>query len=925
MTRTSPTAAADSEAPWRTEVAGAVRPLVADLLETAEREISNFSSDLLDQSAVTIELRQQVDDRLAGLAARVLVHELDVARRAGRLDAPTSRARFLAFVESVRTAGASLISTDYAALETLIRTEVADLVAARVELFERLRSDRSALVTAVLGGADPGPVVGVRSTGDLHAGGRSVCIVTFAAASVVYKPRPMELHGHFNGLVSWLAERADLDLPTIDLLVRDGYGWSEFVEHGACADLAAVDRFYARHGALLALLHGLNGTDMHYENVVARGEYPVVVDVETLLHPDLGESALTGPDPAARLLADSVLRTALLPLILVGEGGVRDVSGLDGGGGGAASRALHWADAGLDTMHAVRRPATLAPATNRPSYDGTHPDPKDHLASLLRGFRRAYDALVAHRDELLAGPLLTALEEAEVRLVPRPTFVYQTVLAESLHPSLLGAPDARREFFGVLGGGSGLLIADTVEHEVTDLVRGDVPVLRARGGSTQVRTSNGQVIDAELKESPVAAVRRKLARLGAQDRSHQEWIIGASMASRTGPEQHLADRGTSTVSAVPDPQLLLNRAMVLADEILVAAQRDGDRVGWVSLELVDRQHWTVQSLGAGLTDGYLGLALFLGQTGSIAGADRFGALALDVLPQLGRLLDVFGQDPAMAGAVGVGLDGLPGMALGLDRMSAMYPEVPEVRALRDACLDLLDSICPAGSDDWSTFTAAQAAELATVLTAMGLKPRLRDRALQELGQRSDELFTRPEPGYVSGSAAAAAVLAHHGRAVPSGALHALAELAASAQPGWCHGAAGVVPALLATGRSDDLLPWVRSIGTREILRDHSLCHGELGELDLLLQVAVHGQGHAVGHEANLHVTRMTARLLGVLSDRPPTGAAPYGVRSLGLLTGLAGIGHGLLRLGFGDRVGSVLNPLDLVSRPGAPSPSIQKS
>ena len=57
-------------------------------------------------------------------------------------------------------------------------------------------------------------------------------------------------------------------------------------------------RFYHRQGALLALLYVLDGTDMHYENLIAVGEQPVLVDVETLFHPShapAGASAVTRP------------------------------------------------------------------------------------------------------------------------------------------------------------------------------------------------------------------------------------------------------------------------------------------------------------------------------------------------------------------------------------------------------------------------------------------------------------------------------------------------------------------------------------------------------------------------------------------------------------------------------------------------------
>jgi lantibiotic modifying enzyme len=80
----------------------------------------------------------------------------------------------------------------------------------------------------------------------------------------------------------------------------------------------------------------------------------------------------------------------------------------------------------------------------------------------------------------------------------------------------------------------------------------------------------------------------------------------------------------------------------------------------------------------------------------------------------------------------------------------------------------------------------------------------------------------------------------------------------------------------------------------------SLCHGELGVLEALT-------GCAPDHEpAAVARARGIAFLLGALEKFGPCCGTPDGVPVPGLLTGLAGIGYGLLRLGFVERVPSVL-------------------
>ena len=41
--------------------------------------------------------------------------------------------------------------------------------------------------------------------------------------------------------------------------------------------------FYIRFGEILALSYILNATDLHMENLIAYGEYPVIIDLETFI------------------------------------------------------------------------------------------------------------------------------------------------------------------------------------------------------------------------------------------------------------------------------------------------------------------------------------------------------------------------------------------------------------------------------------------------------------------------------------------------------------------------------------------------------------------------------------------------------------------------------------------------------------------
>ena len=138
-----------------------------------------------------------------------------------------------------------------------------------------------------------------RIEGDLadpHNGGRSVQIVRFEDGSrVVYKPKDLRLDVAWHSLIERL-NRAEppIALKAVRAIARDGYGWTEFIDHTGCADQDGCKRFFRRAGAWLALFHCFAANDMHQENMIAAGDHPVPIDLETILQANAEENKAAG-------------------------------------------------------------------------------------------------------------------------------------------------------------------------------------------------------------------------------------------------------------------------------------------------------------------------------------------------------------------------------------------------------------------------------------------------------------------------------------------------------------------------------------------------------------------------------------------------------------------------------------------------------
>jgi len=943
--------------------------IVAPFVRQALRRLAAAGTgDHVDASALTGELAERLVRTLVQLAARTLVLELNVLRVTDRLAGDTPQERFASFVrhycQPVHLVG---LFDEYPVLGRLLAQAVERAVDGHLELLDRYARDRATLVTGFFGGIDPGPLVSVGSTGDGHRG-RAVAVLRFAhGAKVVYKPRPLAVHRHFNDVVAWLNRlMPGLDLRRLRVIDGDGYGWLEFASFKPCRNAAAVSRYYRRQGALLALLYALDGADFHFENLIACGDQPVLIDLEALLHPQVRIAApeWLASDPAMLTLGASVDRVGLLPRMTIGADGAIDLSGLGGDKGATLpKKQAAFVEVGTDAMTLTRAPAQLSGGQNRPSVAGTDADPAQYAGELLAGFTDAYDAIAAHRSDLIGEDgLLWRFADDEIRVILRGTQMYAQLLDESTHPDVMrDALDRDRIFDYLWAASAGDPVRERLfRYEVADLWAGDVPIFTTRPTATDVWTSTGTPVSGVLTGASIEHAANKIRELSPADRDRQIWIIQAAFASRpnAGIEQPVAGSGTrADEPGSAEPDRLVAAARAVAAEIERRACSDERRVNWLGLDLVDSRHWALAPLGFDLFGGYPGVALFLAQLAAVTGEERYAAFArhaMSPVPDVVRSLT--GERVGFGG-----FNGAAGLAYSLVHLAALLddPTIADpVEAIVAACRAGAEADGVPDPFDLVGGSAGTLAAMLAVHEATGLESarelagfcaqRLVDHAHHAGGGLAwpGPVDGRYLAGFSHGSGGIGWALIRYAAATRQ---IRYARLAGSAfrhertlydadlgdwldlrqePPGagrpptrmhaWCNGAPGIglaradalrrstaaglqLDAGLRLDLVQDLDLAVASTVTTGRLPNHSLCHGELGNLELLTAAAALGVEEAAEHRSR----RVAAALVEIERGAARCGT-PGNVGTPGLLTGYAGIGHGLLRLAFPDRVPAVL-------------------
>ena len=347
-------------------------------------------------------------------------HEPTLFRMLRRVKNERSSELYREFVRRLRSDGLVDLLSTYPVLGRCWGVLVQTWIDTLAEMLDRLERDRvvlSARLGVSLG--VPGLDHVTMAMSDRHRGGRSVMRLDFGGGTqILYKPKGLRLERAFCHLLRWLNRRgAPVTLRAIEVVDRGDYGWVEYVEAAECGRREDVATYYRRAGALLCLVHLLDGTDCHLENIVAAGPDPVLVDAEALLHHRVAAGHSAGGarqiDVDANVVQQhrrSVLRTGMLPGWTLDDGGNPvDTSGLGGFGEQATERQLlHWG-----AREQRRAPVSagvlrrLPPAHNVPTLDSVPQSPLDFRNELVAGFTQMYRFCQRHTTALTHpdGPL----------------------------------------------------------------------------------------------------------------------------------------------------------------------------------------------------------------------------------------------------------------------------------------------------------------------------------------------------------------------------------------------------------------------------------------------------------------------------------------------------------------------------------------
>ncbi|WP_028087813.1 type 2 lanthipeptide synthetase LanM family protein [Dorea longicatena] len=579
-------------------------------------------------SAIIKSFQETLLKQLTKICMRTLIQEMHILKKEKKLLGNSSQERFYDFERRYLISQKYIeeIFTTYPVMCRCILETIMICTKNYVEVYRRLQNDKNDIEKILCSNQKFSEIAWMSSScSDCHKNGQSVYIIELDnGIKIVYKPHSLYAEQCYDKLFSAISIDCGFCGYERKIIFRNEYGWEEFCENKECESKEAVEDYYQRFGIIMAIAYILHTGDLHYENIIAKSEFPVLIDCETLLcnwnHVLKKNTVL---DKIRILLSDSVLFSGLLPRHVYGDQNKFDVdvSALSGVEGQIFPiKVPKIVNVGTDEMKVAYVNPCTGKTANIPKILGENVKVEEYYSFITAGFYKAYQQIIKNKEKIYS--LLQDYSTMQIRYLIRNTQQYDMLEGLSYHPDFLQDGVDREMILLVLGKNVDVIDdyeLNIINMEQKEMLRGDIPYFwYSMDGKTLYNRMN-LFVENFFTLTNIEVLEKKLSSLNEEDAKKQILYIQlllSNLSEYKGRKQSIA-----TYADNYDNRLVFSREKLLlavdtiTEDLLKKAIFNDDytEVNWlgITMEGNEKGIWTFEPLGNYLYDGLAGVTVYL--------------------------------------------------------------------------------------------------------------------------------------------------------------------------------------------------------------------------------------------------------------------------------------------------------------------------
>lgn len=605
------------------------------------------------------------------------------------------------------------ILLEYPLLAKLIAISFSNIVENLIESIVRLNSDINEIEEIFEINTDEIKIERIEpSLSDFHNGGKSVISFTLTSGTkLIYKPRSLDTDKLYYKILDFL-ENEKVIFPQFEpkMLIREHYGWIEKIEQEACNDKSEVNEYYENAGSLLAIIYILGGNDFHFENVIAKGKHPVLIDLETIIHPPyINVEENNYEDGLEKLRNDisfSVLRSGLIPSWATFRGKINiDISAL---GFYEPQQTPYdtpkYTNEGSDNIGVEYTKYHITEKFNVAYLQKQKAIPFNFINEIKHGFEKVYNYFMQNNCK----EIVDIIGSNKIRYIYRSTNDYGFVMRQLLNPKFLR--DGVYHSFLIdrlfpnkkfVDEKNYLTYLKIFEAEQEQLSRFDVPYFYMKADGKNFHFDNKH-LENLVSQSAVEVIQNRILKLSEDDKKLQLQIISRSLNYRE------FNRDFNYNDKIPKATLensqFENELKRIAEKLINdSVEGPNDTVNWLIAEFAEDQHKPfVSANNLILYTGLSGIGIFFSSMYFHFKDEKYKKISSKILAQFEQILlnkNLSYMYESIPNGIGVGIGSiiysLVTMAEFLDSEKAIElaenfaEKIEDERISRDSGFDLL--------------------------------------------------------------------------------------------------------------------------------------------------------------------------------------------------------------------------------------------